>query len=996
MNNNHQSSNTKIKHFVKLFIIMLFFVEIQSNYAQTVNISNTTLNSCNATIYDDGGPSGNYSTAIDYTMTICATSGSQLYILVEELMLGAAFNGDVDILKIYAGTGTGGTVLFDSDIDSPSKTNIITANNGCITIEHLTDPHFFATDPGPGFKIVISCALPETCGDGILNNGEIMIDCGGPNCNPCYTSTVCFPNVITNGDFETPDPTVCGAVAGGPFGTANQIPRPWLDQTPVANWLGTAIRIDNNISYPTADYRNSSCTNSGTNPLMNGSGSMGYHAYFVGSQSSEYIQQQLAAPLVAGEEYCVSVLAASDPSDGPNDGFGLWFHNRTFASGNGFVDYVADNASTPFLGVGTTVNAIQTVGQAPGEFIPTTPTTLKYSFCAVGGEEYVVIGNFNPGTSSVDYIFFDDVSVVPSCPITFDCNIIESGVPDCAGSCVDLTANPTNQAGGCELTNDFTYLWSTGDTSATINVCPTVGTTYYVDVTYTAGCKSATQRCQVNYCGVTIGVTLVGDTVCAGETGTLTPNATGGDGNYTYSWTGGGITGNNGNPETDNPNTTTTYIVLVTDGNGDTASATADIVIKPVATGSQTLSECDGFSTTVNGNTYTTTGIYTDTITGGGANGCDSIVTTDLTIIPTTSSSQTLVECTGFSITINGNTYTTTGIYTDTITGGNANGCDSIVTTDLTISSFVFGAQTLTECDGFSTTVNGNTYTTTGIYTDTLVGASVGGCDSIVTTDLTIVFPPNAGTSSLVMICSDDLPFNLFDSLGGTPDGGGVWSPTLNSGTGVYAPNVDPTGIYTYTVTNSPCPSAFSTVTVSMMSGPTIGITTTDDDCGNGQGSISLSPLTGTPPYTYSWNSGSTDSTLIHLIMGTYTVTVSDMSPCPSIYTITINDPKIDCDSIFIPNVFTPNNDGSNDVFTIEVMGIKELSATIYNRWGQVVANEFKTKGILENIVSKLEVWNGRTSSGAEVPAGTYYFIVEYTTSSGDIKKNSGFLTLLK
>ncbi len=50
----------------------------------------------------------------------------------------------------------------------------------------------------------------------------------------------------------------------------------------------------------------------------------------------------------------------------------------------------------------------------------------------------------------------------------------------------------------------------------------------------------------------------------------------------------------------------------------------------------------------------------------------------------------------------------------------------------------VFSTQTFDECFGFSVTVGNNTYSTTGIYTDTLLGASAAGCDSIVTTDLTV------------------------------------------------------------------------------------------------------------------------------------------------------------------------------------------------------------------------------------------------------------------
>ena len=110
-------------------------------------------------------------------------------------------------------------------------------------------------------------------------------------------------------------------------------------------------------------------------------------------------------------------------------------------------------------------------------------------------------------------------------------------------------------------------------------------------------------------------------------------------------------------------------------------SQTITVTVNNSTTGSQTFVECARFSVTVGTNTYNATGIYTDVLTG--SNGCDSTVTTDLTIKQPTTGSQTFVECAGFSVTVGTNTYNATGIYTDVFTG--SNGCDSTVTTDLTV-----------------------------------------------------------------------------------------------------------------------------------------------------------------------------------------------------------------------------------------------------------------------------------------------------------------------
>ncbi|WP_047544625.1 gliding motility-associated C-terminal domain-containing protein [Psychroserpens sp. Hel_I_66] len=87
-----------------------------------------------------------------------------------------------------------------------------------------------------------------------------------------------------------------------------------------------------------------------------------------------------------------------------------------------------------------------------------------------------------------------------------------------------------------------------------------------------------------------------------------------------------------------------------------------------------------------------------------------------------------------------------------------------------------------------------------GVYTYTLTGTSP--CeDQSATVTVSIIPPPNAGEDSNAVICIGDGPQDLFNYLNGTPDSGGTWSPTLVSGSGIFDPNVDPAGIYTYTVT---------------------------------------------------------------------------------------------------------------------------------------------------------------------------------------------------
>ena len=116
-----------------------------------------------------------------------------------------------------------------------------------------------------------------------------------------------------------------------------------------------------------------------------------------------------------------------------------------------------------------------------------------------------------------------------------------------------------------------------------------------------------------------------------------------------------------------------------------------------------------------------------------GANGCDSTVTTVLVVNVATTSTSTHTACDTY--TWNGTAYTSSGSYTYSTT--NANGCDSTATLNLTINSSTSSTNNQTVCYGGSYSINGNTYNATGTYTDVFTNAA--GCDSTVTTNLTVL-----------------------------------------------------------------------------------------------------------------------------------------------------------------------------------------------------------------------------------------------------------------
>src|SRR5690606_18730531 len=142
-----------------------------------------------------------------------------------------------------------------------------------------------------------------------------------------------------------------------------------------------------------------------------------------------------------------------------------------------------------------------------------------------------------------------------------------------------------------------------------------------------------------------------------------------------------------------------------------------------------TISEtaCKEFTWVKNGATYTSSGFYDYVEEGVALDGSDSTYVLDLTINTLATGTDVQEACGSFTW-IDGNTYTTdNNTATHTIVGGAANGCDSIVTLDLTINTFVTGTDVQEACGSF-TWIDGNTYTTdNNTATHTIVGGAASG-----------------------------------------------------------------------------------------------------------------------------------------------------------------------------------------------------------------------------------------------------------------------------
>lgn len=100
--------------------------------------------------------------------------------------------------------------------------------------------------------------------------------------------------------------------------------------------------------------------------------------------------------------------------------------------------------------------------------------------------------------------------------------------------------------------------------------------------------------------------------------------------------------------------------------------------------------------------------------------------------------------------------------------------------------------------------------------------------------NVTINQAPNAGISSNYSTCVNANSFDLFSLLGNSVTTGGTWSPALSSGTSIFNPAVDQTGIYTYTVrANGVCPEASASISVTNNPIPTIPVISDFGLCDN-------------------------------------------------------------------------------------------------------------------------------------------------------------------
>ncbi len=89
-----------------------------------------------------------------------------------------------------------------------------------------------------------------------------------------------------------------------------------------------------------------------------------------------------------------------------------------------------------------------------------------------------------------------------------------------------------------------------------------------------------------------------------------------------------------------------------------------------------------------------------------------------------------------------------------------------------------------------------------------------------------------------------------------------------------------------------------------------------------------------------------------------------------------------------VPNVFTPNGDNSNDLFFVKTANLTEITAQIFDRWGNKIYELTSNTG---NIA-----WDGKNQSGKEVPDGTYFYTIKAKGLDGQSYDTKGTVSLYR
>jgi len=352
---------------------------------------------------------------------------------------------------------------------------------------------------------------------------------------------------------------------------------------------------------------------------------------------------------------------------------------------------------------------------------------------------------------------------------------------------------------------------------------------------------------------------------------------------------------------------------------------------------------CDGSSFTVGTNIYKISGRYIDTFLN--YLGCDSIVTTQLLVSRDTLIEQFPIICLGDSVKVGVNKYDESGVYIDSFK--RESGCDSVIKTVLTVNRDTLITTIIRICNGEIWRVGNNSYTKPGVYIDSLQRQT--GCDSIIITELNIL--KTNDTIEQMLLCSGDsvwIDGDVYD-----------FSTTFDK---VYQNSNGCDSTVTYAIQKR---EVFAEFEIDSTQNPVFEFKNKSNE-----------------NWKFYWSFGdlTTDSVnrnVTHTYKNdeTYWVnsclTVVDSFNCRDSICYRIQISKL---LYRLFNTFTPGKDGMNDLLKIGYQGgTFRYDLMIFNRWGAKVYE-------VENasVEDESKFWNGKVNNtDLECPSGSYYALYQ-------------------
>jgi len=364
--------------------------------------------------------------------------------------------------------------------------------------------------------------------------------------------------------------------------------------------------------------------------------------------------------------------------------------------------------------------------------------------------------------------------------------------------------------------------------------------------------------------------------------------------------------------------TTGAYPAMMQTLQGCDSLVTLNLTVDPAFTQTFSASICEDTSFNFEGTLLSDAGTYS--VTYQTAAGCDSVIVLNLSVNPVYAISLHATICQGESHVLNGFSYSQQGVYQQYFQ--TSAGCDSILSLQLTVLPRYEIVHNEAICEGEVFFLDGFAFAETGTFVREMT--TVAGCDSIVTLNLTVHPLPVVDIGDFYTLCRGE-SVTLTGPEGA--QGNLVWS------TGQMGPSitVSQAGEYTLTLVTPQGCTGFDEATVLLLPSPDPVMNTDYVFC---PGDI-VTLDAGNPGSTYLWSTGATESTLSVTHAGFYFVLITHTNGCQiSAFAQVVEY----CEPvIYVPNSFTPDYDGINDYFRAYGENIAEFEMVIFNRWGEPV-----------------------------------------------------------